>query len=102
MKEGLLYWYILAIDSLTYMPTDCHWFKKTGIGLLYIYIYRLIDLKRLPKVYRQVIQGLPFPEIGNPRGNENPFLLTFDILWFRWHNLIARYLAQHNTNWSGE
>ena len=27
--------------------------------------------------------------LGNPRGNENPFLLTFGIFWYRYHNHIA-------------
>ncbi|XP_066960375.1 dual oxidase 2-like [Macrobrachium rosenbergii] len=35
-----------------------------------------------------------FFKLGNPRGNENPFLLTFGILWFRWHNLLAEYFQQ--------
>ncbi|KAL4227481.1 hypothetical protein ACF0H5_012925 [Mactra antiquata] len=30
-----------------------------------------------------------FHAIGNPRGHENPFLLSFGILWFRWHNNMA-------------
>ena len=34
-------------------------------------------------------------ELGNPRGNENPFLLTFGILWFRYHNVIAQRIADH-------
>ena len=32
--------------------------------------------------------------IGNPRGNENPFLLTMGILWFRVHNFWAERLYQ--------
>ncbi|XP_008543644.1 dual oxidase isoform X1 [Microplitis demolitor] len=43
-----------------------------------------------------------FFKLGNPRGNENPFLLTFGIIWFRWHNAIAKELKNKNTNWSGE
>lgn len=30
-----------------------------------------------------------FVGLGNPRGNENPFLLTFGIFWYRYHNAIA-------------
>ncbi|CAL8138364.1 unnamed protein product [Orchesella dallaii] len=46
--------------------------------------------------------------LGNPRGNENAFLLSFGIVLFRWHNLIATYLHQTRVNadgtskWSGE
>ena len=32
--------------------------------------------------------------IGNPRGNENPFLLTMGIFWFRVHNYWARRLRR--------
>ena len=30
--------------------------------------------------------------IGNPRGNENPMLLSFAIIFFRLHNQIAERL----------
>ena len=32
--------------------------------------------------------------IGNPRGNENPFLLSMGILWFRVHQFWARELRK--------
>lgn len=37
-----------------------------------------------------------FAELGNPRGNENSFLLTFGVLWFRWHNYLASTIRRHN------
>ncbi|XP_043197071.1 dual oxidase 2-like [Amphibalanus amphitrite] len=40
--------------------------------------------------------------LGNPRGNENPFLLTFGVMWYRWHNHVAGYLASQHPDWSGE
>ncbi|XP_037076443.1 dual oxidase 1-like [Pollicipes pollicipes] len=40
--------------------------------------------------------------LGNPRGNENPFLLTFGVLWMRWHNHLADYIATQHTDWSGD
>ncbi|XP_076380631.1 dual oxidase 1 isoform X2 [Megalopta genalis] len=43
-----------------------------------------------------------FFKLGNPRGNENPFLLTFGIIWFRWHNHISNYIKSRQPNWSGE
>ncbi|XP_045615867.2 dual oxidase 2 [Procambarus clarkii] len=43
-----------------------------------------------------------FFKLGNPRGNENPFLLTFGIFWFRWHNVIARFLRRNHIDWSDE
>ena len=33
-----------------------------------------------------------FSAIGNPRGDENPFLLSMGILWFRVHQFWARQL----------
>lgn len=35
-----------------------------------------------------------FAAIGNPRGDENPFLLTMGILWFRVHQYWARELKK--------
>ena len=32
--------------------------------------------------------------LGNPRGDENPFLLTMGILWFRVHNYWADVLRR--------
>ncbi|XP_078052427.1 dual oxidase-like isoform X2 [Augochlora pura] len=43
-----------------------------------------------------------FFKLGNPRGNENPFLLTFGIIWFRWHNHISNYIRSRQSNWTGE
>uniref|UniRef100_H2YK35 NAD(P)H oxidase (H2O2-forming) n=1 Tax=Ciona savignyi TaxID=51511 RepID=H2YK35_CIOSA len=43
-----------------------------------------------------------FFRLGNPRGNENPFLLAFGMLWFRHHNWLARYLRDQHSNWSDE
>lgn len=41
-------------------------------------------------------------ELGNPRGNENTFLLTFGVLWFRWHNRLAETLREIHTDWTSE
>jgi dual oxidase len=43
-----------------------------------------------------------FYKIGNPRGNENPFLLTFGILWFRYHNYQARRVQAEHPDWRDE
>ncbi|XP_070539712.1 dual oxidase 1-like isoform X2 [Ptychodera flava] len=40
--------------------------------------------------------------LGNPRGNENPFLLTFGVLLFRWHNLLAERFQQAHPDWDDE
>ncbi|XP_026827307.1 dual oxidase 2 isoform X2 [Ooceraea biroi] len=41
-------------------------------------------------------------KLGNPRGNENPFLLTFGIVWFKWHNVIALNIKRNNPNWTSD
>ncbi|XP_071952320.1 dual oxidase 1-like [Antedon mediterranea] len=43
-----------------------------------------------------------FFKLGNPRGNENPFLLTFGILLFRYHNYWADYFAARQPGWNDE
>ncbi|XP_067938007.1 dual oxidase 2-like [Watersipora subatra] len=35
-----------------------------------------------------------FFRLGNPRGNENPFLLTFGIFWYRYHNAVADRITE--------
>lgn len=35
-----------------------------------------------------------FSGLGNPRGFENPFLLSFGVLWFRLHNYHAREMVK--------
>lgn len=32
--------------------------------------------------------------LGNPRGNENTFLLTMGTLWFRFHNAVAAKMCE--------
>ncbi|XP_078313072.1 dual oxidase 2-like isoform X3 [Crassostrea virginica] len=43
-----------------------------------------------------------FYRLGNPRGFENPFLLAFGVIWFRWHNQIAKDLGKNHTDWDDE
>nr|XP_022914641.1 dual oxidase-like [Onthophagus taurus] len=43
-----------------------------------------------------------FFKLGNPRGNENTFLLTFGVLWFRWHNFLAQNIRNLQPNWSSD
>ena len=40
--------------------------------------------------------------LGNPRGNENPFLLAFGVLWFRYHNYIADEIHKKNPKLNDE
>lgn len=38
--------------------------------------------------------------LGDPRINEHPGLLSFGLVFFRWHNEMARRLQQKNPNWT--
>lgn len=39
---------------------------------------------------------------GNPRGNENVFLMAIGVMWFRYHNYFAEKLANENPEWSDQ
>uniref|UniRef100_A0AC35U9C9 NAD(P)H oxidase (H2O2-forming) n=1 Tax=Rhabditophanes sp. KR3021 TaxID=114890 RepID=A0AC35U9C9_9BILA len=52
-------------------------------------IHRLMDPERLFT-------------LGDPRINENPGLLTFGLILFRWHNVQAIKIAHQNTDWTDE
>uniref|UniRef100_T1KCF3 NAD(P)H oxidase (H2O2-forming) n=1 Tax=Tetranychus urticae TaxID=32264 RepID=T1KCF3_TETUR len=43
-----------------------------------------------------------FYATGDYHANENPFLLAINIMWFRWHNLIADKLRKNNRHWDDE
>lgn len=40
--------------------------------------------------------------LGDPRTNQHPALLTFGILFYRWHNVIAARVQQENPYMSDE
>ena len=40
--------------------------------------------------------------LGDPRTNQNPALLSFGILFFRWHNVIADRIQKKHPEWSDE
>ena len=40
--------------------------------------------------------------LGDPRTNQNPALLTFGILFYRWHNVLASRVARQHPTWSDE
>ena len=72
----------------------------------YIYIF-ICDVKCYPSliVSHKVIHDVMLicrTELGNARGNENPFLLTFGVMWFRYHNLKARQLKTVHMEWNDE
>ena len=40
--------------------------------------------------------------LGDPRTNQNPVILAFAILMFRWHNVLARRVQAEHPDWSDE
>jgi len=40
--------------------------------------------------------------LGDPRINENPGLLSFGLILFRWHNIQALRLQQEFPEWTDE
>ncbi|GFG29965.1 hypothetical protein Cfor_11750 [Coptotermes formosanus] len=40
--------------------------------------------------------------LGDPRTNQNPALLTFGILFFRWHNVVAARVQAQHPDWPDE
>ncbi|CAG0912911.1 unnamed protein product, partial [Notodromas monacha] len=40
--------------------------------------------------------------LGDPRTNQNPALLTFGVLFFRWHNVLARRVQQQHPDYTDE
>lgn len=40
--------------------------------------------------------------LGDPRTNQNPVILAFGILMFRWHNVLAKRVHSEHPDWSDE
>lgn len=40
--------------------------------------------------------------LGDPRTNQNPMLLSFGILFYRWHNVLAERIHRQHPDWSDE
>lgn len=43
-----------------------------------------------------------FTVLGDPRTNQNPVILAFGILMFRWHNVLAKRVHSEHPDWSDE
>lgn len=40
--------------------------------------------------------------LGDSRTNQNPVLLGYGVLMFRWHNVLARRVQAEHPDWSDE
>ncbi|MEJ1278672.1 hypothetical protein NN561_009594 [Cricetulus griseus] len=54
-----------------------------------------------PSLRNRTVLGVFFG-FGAQRGNREPFLQALGLLWFRYHNLCARRLAQEHPDWGDE
>lgn len=80
--------------SLACDDSECKFPRKNSIGL---------PMANPPPPRDHVLKSAKrFNGLGNPRGNENPFMLSFGVLWFREHNRHARRLAAAHPDWSDE
>jgi len=56
--------------------------------------------------FSNVSDSLTYPflceVLGDPRTNQNPALLTFGILFFRWHNVVAARVQAQHPDWPDE
>jgi dual oxidase len=78
----------LACDDL-----DCKYPQRNSIGL------PMANPPPPADHYLKPVQR--FYKLGNPRGDENPFLLTMGIFWFRVHNHYADWIRS-TTGWTSD
>ena len=52
--------------------------------------------------YLILTKPCPNPVLGDARTNQNPALLTFGIVFFRWHNILAERVQAEHPDWSDE
>lgn len=55
-----------------------------------------------PVVTSPAMVMVALADLGSAWGNENPFLQAESIAWFRYHNHLAKALAQKHPAWSDE
>lgn len=94
-------WWILKDFSVSfvtsYVSELCYWtHERLWSVLTVIFSYE----------FSNVIESLTFPflceVLGDPRTNQNPALLTFGILFFRWHNVVAARVQAQHPDWPDE
>lgn len=71
-------------------------------------VHRLVDPERLFRNFNRINHfkvvfrfGL-YLVLGDPRINENPPLLSFGLMFYRWHNYQARQLQAEHPTWNDE
>lgn len=68
----------------------------------FLYLFSVILVVKYTVYYHDFVANSDaicyyYSGFGNPRAMENPFLLSFGVLWFRWHNYWAEeYIKMKN------
>lgn len=63
-------------------------------------IHRLMNPERL--FGNHFLNKSIFLVLGDPRINENPGLLSFGLILYRWHNINAKKLQKEYPDWNDE
>lgn len=70
--------------------------------------YPLRNKKRAPLINQMPAHHLTMKTaermflLGDPRTNQNPMILSFGILFYRWHNVLAERIHTQHPEWSDE
>ena len=59
----------------------------------------MIQLKTIVRDLIKFKKKIFFKGLGDRMGNESPFLLSLNIMWFRHHNWLARNLRDQHLEW---
>lgn len=65
-------------------------------------LYRKLTLGFTSINHALALLTISFTVLGDPRSNQNPALLVFGILWFRWHNVVAKRVQEQHPDWPDE
>lgn len=86
MAEQFFFWASRLIDG---------WWKRNVASIIFVG-------KGVPGRYKTEKLQILLSVLGDPRTNQNPALLTFGILFFRWHNVVASRVQHEHPDWSDE
>lgn len=114
---------LVVADVTMILLSYCSWFSKTeALQIIPRYVTQTwkrvkcgkltsrrivedtgLDSQRLsPAASLTTWRHYLFPVLGDPRTNQNPALLSFGILFFRWHNVVARRVQERHPDWPDE
>ena len=94
-------WWILKDFSVSlvtsYVSELCYWTHEWfWCVLIFFFFYEFSNVSE-SLTYTFLCEVL-----GDPRTNQNPALLTFGILFFRWHNVVAARVQAEHPDWPDE